>query len=140
MIQKTCNDSRTEHKSIFWQIYAAKVWAVLHADLSHCSSATIQFDARNLAIWVKLLSTCRFLKTSSLQYCTFSKLSTTAMLTINRCFASLWCNLGVIWANTKHLKSRTMAFASGSNQIWVGSFKKVLNTYLGQGTEKILEV
>ena len=78
MIQKTCNDSRTEHKSIFWQIYAAKVWAVLHADLSHCSSATIQFDASNLAKWVKLISTCRFLKTSSLQYCTFSKLFTRA--------------------------------------------------------------
>ena len=32
------------------------------------------------------------------------------MFTINRRFASLWCNLELIWANTKHLKSHTMAF------------------------------
>ena len=45
------------------------------------------------------------------------------MLTINRRFASLWCNLGVIWANTKHLKSRTMALGSGSSQIGGRSLK-----------------
>ena len=33
----------------------------------------------------------------------------TAVLTINRRFDSLWYNLGVIWAYTKHLKSHAMS-------------------------------